>query len=307
MFEGFELIFFPYKLDIDLKGIPVLTYLVCAICIAMFIHQEYSHRVYSESLDEFCEAGGNDIFSNIAEVQDKNFCQNLFTNIRLSDDSNVQLSTIAKKIAFIKNKDQLEVSSDQIFSALSVEYVRFEKSVPIDVTTEWWFDPKNINYKRMITSSFSHGDWEHLAFNLIFFFAFSVSAELLLGSVVFFGVLLISCITTSFLYSYGAFGFDNSLPTLGLSGVVTTMMAMMAVIFPHKQVRVFYWLIVFGGVFRVPLLLLSVFYIGMDIYGMTKLVEGSNVDYLSHLGGAATGAVVAVFYLLFNWSRANKI
>jgi membrane associated rhomboid family serine protease len=281
--------------------------LVCVICVAMFIHQEYSCKAYSVALDEFCEEEGDGLFSEILAAQEEGFCQKLFSHVRISAKPIAALSDISKNIAVVDNEGQETPSAEQILNTLKIEYARFEKSVPVDVTTQWWFEPQNLDYKRMITSSLSHADWEHLAFNLVFFFAFSVSAELLLGSMVFLAVLLLSCITTSLLYSFGAFGFDSSLPTLGLSGVVTTMMAMMAVIFPHKHVRVFYWFIVLAGVFRMPLLILAAFYIGMDIYGMAKIVEDSNVNYLSHLGGAATGAVVAALYLLFNWSRANKI
>lgn len=272
----------------------------------MFVHQVYSEKVYTAALDDFCEFDTQNYFEEIQSRQDEYFCQNVLPLMRWAGGLDKELLVLSEVAGAHYSEDELKASEDKYYAALELEYRRFEKEVAPSATAEWRFDPRELNVHKMFTASFSHTDWEHLVFNLVFFFAFSVTAELMLGSVPFLILLLLSCISTKYVYWYGAFGFDNSRPTLGLSAVVMTFMTMMAVIYPHKKVRVFYWLIFLVGIVRVPLLLLVAFYVGTDIYSITRLEDDSNVNYLSHIGGAATGALMAMGYLVLSWGREAK-
>ena len=281
----------------------MITYAVCILCIAMFVHQVYSDKVYKAALDAFCEFDTQNFFEKIQERQGEDFCQIVMPMMRWAGGLDKDLLVLVEESGAYYSDDELKAGEDQFYSALELEFRRFEIEVPPSATTQWKFDPRELNFQKMFTSSFSHADWEHLVFNLIFFFAFSVTAELLLGSFPFLILLLLSCVSTHYIYWYGAFGFDNSRPTLGLSAVVMTFMTMMAVIYPHKKVRVFYWLVFFVGIVRVPLLFLVALYVGMDIYSISRIEDNSNVNYLSHIGGAATGALMAMGYLILSWAR----
>jgi hypothetical protein len=83
-------------------------------------------------------------------------------------------------------------------------------------------------------------------------------------------------------------------------------MAAIAVLFPHKMVRIFYWLIFFIGVVRAPLLLLVGTYVAVDVYGLRWLQQESSVGYLSHVVGAATGSVAALLFLIFGAKRLRQ-
>ena len=152
----------------------------------------------------------------------------------------------------------------------------------------------------MLSSSFSHGSWQHLGFNLLFFYVFAASIELIVGLLVFPLIILTMCITTSVAYSYGLFGTNATLPTVGLSGVVMGMMAMLAVLMPHVRIKVFIWILVFVRVVSVPALFVTLWYVGWDIFGLRHSDESTGVDYVAHVSGAATGALLAIGVLLFN-------
>lgn len=285
--------FFPYQIDIDLNGRPYLTYFICLVCVLVFFHQEYSYNKYAENITKFCEGQADGKFRSMLQVvvHDKELsCEAFVDGLFFSG-----LSANEYVKSFLKKTDSIDakVAADLL---ISISESAKEKIQP-HVTQEWAFIPGDENYMRMFTSSVSHADWEHLAFNLVFFFAFASSAELVMGPIFFIAVFLFSCLSTSIAYSYGAFGFDNTLPTIGLSGVVTSYMAAMALLFPHKMVRMFYWIIFLFGVFRVPLLIVVSIYIGLDIYGLEILYDNSRTNYLSHIAGSASGAFLGLVYL----------
>ncbi|MFL0798617.1 MAG: rhomboid family intramembrane serine protease [Cellvibrionaceae bacterium] len=172
-----------------------------------------------------------------------------------------------------------------------------KKTVADEVTVSLMYYPQEYGIKRMFSSAFSHADWEHLIFNLVFFLAFSIAVELSLGSFLFAVFIAFTCVVKSLVYSYGGFGLNNSLPSLGLSGVVFGVMAFSALVYPLKFSRCFYWIIIVMGVVRVPALLLVGAYIGVNYYDVLGGSE-TNTNYLAHLGGAAAGFLAAIFYIL---------
>ena len=207
--------FFPYQIDIDLKGIPVFTYLICALCIGLFIHQESSYRQFVLSTEGFCQSNvstsSQEVFSRLAGTESKG-CVRVFTWLRSSVFDDVAETRLKSLTEIIKENDW-EIEAGRLDAIIKNDYDRFTSTVPADATSKWMYIPDQWDIQRMFMSSFTHADWEHLLFNLIFFFAFAVSAELVMGPVIFLGTVAISCVTTSMVYSYGAFGFSNELPT----------------------------------------------------------------------------------------------
>jgi len=206
---------------------------------------------------------------------------------------------IAKNSKRINKNIRWEDEDRRIYLELQNAYNKFERAVPKNATYERWYDPKNPSIFSMISSSFSHGDVLHLAFNLLFFYVFSASIELILGLVMFPVLILSMSITSHVAYSSSIFGAHGDLPTLGLSGVVMGMMAMLAILMPKAQVKVFCWYIVFFKVVPVPAVVLVLWYVIADVIALQSMGNSSGVNYISHVAGAITGAAFALVILAF--------
>ncbi|WP_444932646.1 rhomboid family intramembrane serine protease [Microbulbifer sp. JTAC008] len=209
-----------------------------------------------------------------------------------------------KSFDYLAYKAQITPSEQKL---LTDELKRFNAIVLNDpLTVEWWHDPLNSEVSQYITSSFLHADWEHLFFNLVFFFAFSLVIEQLLGSAIYLLFFTLCCIATGISYESNLFGVYSHLPTLGLSGVVMGLMTLTACIYPFKRMAVFVWFLIVLTTIRVPVILLVSFYVLSDIYGIAYLIGENNVNYVAHLAGSAMGIAFALLVCLYNHVFRSK-
>ena len=159
----------------------------------------------------------------------------------------------------------------------------------------------------MLTSTFSHGDLAHLLGNLLFFYIFAASVEIVFGALVYFGFIILVTLATSLSYSYAMAGVEGALPTVGLSGVVMSAVAALAVMMPRVRIRCFFWFFVFFRIFRIPALFLAAWYIGWDVYGIYQAGDSSHINYVAHVSGAAVGALFGVYYRLFKRRHLEEL
>jgi len=267
----------------------------------MYWQQVKSENRYDTAIETFCLKGLNQetvaILESMHTKGTYSSCGYFFYDVRKSEQPDVKLLETARSSERINKTISWEDEDKRIYLELQNAYNAFEKSVPMNVTYERSFDPKNSRILSMISSSFSHGDLSHLAFNLLFFYVFSASIELILGLLLFPAVILSMCVTTHIAYSSSIFGYHGDLPTLGLSGVVMGMMAMLAILIPKAQVRVFCLFIVFVKVISVPAVIIVLMYVVGDVIALQSMDNSSGVNYVSHVVGAATGAAYALAIL----------
>lgn len=182
---------------------------------------------------------------------------------------------------------------------LRTGYERFERAVPLNLTDELQYDPLQLKIKQMVTAVFSHGSWTHLIFNLVFFYAFAASVEIIVGSLSFMFIILAMAVSTGLAYSYSVAGTpEAALPTVGLSGIVMGMMALLAVMAPKVKIRCFFWFLFFVRFFSLPALLLAAWYIGGDLYNMSTDDGSAGINFVAHVSGAASGALIGLLYWL---------
>jgi membrane associated rhomboid family serine protease len=161
----------------------------------------------------------------------------------------------------------------------------------------------------MVTSTLSHGSWDHLIGNLIFFISFSLIVETVLGAalyiMVFFGM------------AFGIATVDNlvhlgteSVPTLGLSGVVMGMIALVAYFAPRVKIN-FLWVFFFFGVplypavISFPALGVAGWYVAWDVAAHLLFRDWSPVNYVAHLAGVLVALVlgITVFREKRHWAQ----
>ncbi len=293
------MMFFPYRVDLDLKRIPWVTLLVCIACISIFLQQLDSHQRYVGAVNEFCqhslERPTRLILKRFEKIGLPGDCAWLFTSIREAQDTDAQmrdLSSMASdpRIFADRNRERAYVYQELVSS-----FAKFESLVPLNLTDEYSYDPLQIQVKQMFTSVLSHGSWSHLIFNLLFFYAFAASVELITGSLMYTVIILITALSTNIAYTLAS--GSGAPPTVGLSGIVMGMMALLAVAVPAVRIRCFLWILLYFKVLRIPALLLALWYIGWDVYNI-QMDSESTTNYVVHISGAFTGAFVGLFYWL---------
>ena len=109
---------------------------------------------------------------------------------------------------------------------------------------------------------------------------------------------------TNIAYSLAMMGAENPLPTVGLSGVVMGMIAMLAYFLPTAKVRCFYWIFVRIGTIAVSALILATVYIGLDIYTLLTQEELGGVNLVAHVSGSILGLLLG---LVFFRAKKNAI
>jgi membrane associated rhomboid family serine protease len=293
------MILFPYKVDVDLGRLPVMTLIVCAICVWVFARQQISESQFRSALDNYCSqqiTRDEQLVMRYLHVPAETHLCGVLLEIRDAPDKRAAISKLAdasRQTPFYKDPKD---SRDYVYSKLLESSLRFERAVPGNLTDRLAYAPGDLNVWRMLTATFSHADWWHVISNLIFFFAFAASVEIIAGYAFYSGFILFAAIGTSLAYSYSEMETLGAVPTVGLSGVVMAMTAFLATIAPTLRIRSLFWFFLFVRVFRVPALAIAAFYILQDIFYYLQHDPESQVNYVAHISGAAIGVILGIVY-----------
>jgi membrane associated rhomboid family serine protease len=141
---------------------------------------------------------------------------------------------------------------------------------------------------------FLHGSPLHLAGNMLYLWIFGDNVEEVLGTLRYMLVYLACGVMGTLLQVAAA--PDSMIPTLGASGAIAGVMGAYVVWFPHNRVRVLFFRIitVVPALWVIGLWIVMQLWLGFGSLGHTG--ESGGVAYLAHIGGAATGVVVAFLF-----------
>lgn len=292
--------FVPVKADFKLPAWPVLTALVCLVCLGVFLKQESDWRAFSLSVDRYCAKPQSHltqmIMTRVAEQQRADFCGEVMFYLSQSDDAAADIAAIAASIKPLSGFSA-EDSREYVIGMLTDELRHFRSFVKGDPGDNYAYDTASWNPWRMVSSSFAHGDWGHIIFNLLFFFAFAATVEALVGPVAFFLFIIISSLIIGVTDSVVSELADDHHLTLGLSGVVMGMMGLFAYLLPRGRIRCYYWLIVLVGSIAVPGWMLAAWYIGGDVYRLFASSDHGAINVLAHVAGGVSGFLYGFFFL----------
>jgi len=294
--------FFPYRARIKLFRFPWLTVLVCVLCVWIFWAQYNNQRAILRAADDFCERENSPTFVRVLQWiggrADASTCAQIMIHLYQGGDDRADVAALVKRHA--NPKLATGTLATYYEEALLGAYRAFRSSAPSNLTANLWYTPGSWNPLRMVTAAFAHGSWSHLIGNLLFFFAFSATIEILIGPVLYLAVLAVFAIGTHSVYSLAMIGNAQGLPTVGLSGVVMGMIGLFVYFIPEARISCFLWLVVFYRRFAVPAWLLATWFIGWDIYSQ---LSGSKagVNFIAHLSGAALGFLIG--FTLFRAKR----
>lgn len=305
------MLFFPFKADVILPGIPVLTILISLLCLVIFWQQTESNARLVEYADAFCARQDSRIDKVILDkiasperLKGKNICEGLYLVINASGDKDRVILEIAQKTPKFSTKTA-EQSAKYVSDYLTNKLAEFEKGAPHNLTSALYYDPASFNVLKMITSAFSHGSWSHVIGNLFFFFAFAATLEAILGILYYPLVILGLAIGTNIVYSFAVMASPEAMPTLGLSGVVMGAMGLFTYFLPAAKIRCFFWFITFIRRFGVYAWILALWYFGWDVYDLYVSGTSGSVNLVAHVSGFVIGYVMGL--LLFKWRKRKVI
>ena len=223
--------FLPVKADFTLPAWPVLTVLVCLVCFGVFLKQESDWRAFSLSVDRYCAKPQSHlkqmVMTRVDSLHKAEYCGEVMYHLSQSDDSARDIADIAVTIKPLSGFSGPD-SREYVAQMLTDELRYFESIVKDDPGNNYAYNTESWNPLRMLLSSFAHGGWGHLIFNLIFFFAFAATVEALIGPVAFFLFIIINSLIIGVTDSVVSTLIANHHWTLGLSGVVMGAMGLFA-------------------------------------------------------------------------------
>ena len=298
------MLFIPFRADIGLLRIPFLTILICIACLVIYYGQHSNEKKVVTASEKFCQTKGPVMWRMVLQrtngESSTKSCLEMMWEIHISDDTAAEISKYSDKGTPIAG--MTKASDKKLkYGVIEARYKSFTRSVPQYDTKELWYQPASWDVWAMITSSFSHGSWDHVIGNLFFFFAFSATVEIILGSIGYLGVILILSLGTNAFYSLIMMARPDAMPTVGLSGVVMGVMALFVYLMPTGKIRCFIWFLLFIRIISVPAWILAGWYIGWDVYELLSSDEMSGINLIAHVSGAAIGYLTGV--ILFRKQR----
>lgn len=292
--------FLPVRADFPLTRFPILTVLVCVVCFGVFTKQQSDWSEFENSIERYCDGERSRIdkmvLARVDAFKRASMCGEVMYYI---DNSNAPEEEIEQIVAALKPLSgfNAEDSREYFRGILNDELRLYRRYVPEDPDSKFAYNTSAWNPLKMITASFAHGDWAHIIFNLVFFFAFAASVEMIIGALSFTAFIVISSLIIGYTDSVVSTLIDDHHWSLGLSGVVMGMMGLFAYLLPRGKIRCYYWFIVIFGSIAVPGWILAGWYIGGDIYQLFTRDEYGGVNVLAHVTGGIAGYLYGFFFL----------
>ncbi|RMG30787.1 MAG: rhomboid family intramembrane serine protease, partial [Gammaproteobacteria bacterium] len=275
------MLFLPFRADLEHFRFPWLTLLIALACVVVLIVQQQSDVRFLVAAEDFCRDRGPALWRmtmrRVGEDPSPAGCLRHMVKLDAAPDPERRLHALAARGRPLAGLDG-RADRDYKYSVLAARFHRFEALVPRRVTPDLWYVPGSWDPWHMLTSVFAHADWGHLVGNLVFFFAFAASVEVLLGTLVYLLVFLGLALGTGVFYSLSMLGWPDAPPTLGLSGVVMGMMGLFAALVPGGRIRTLVWFLLFLRVVSIPAWVLVLVYAGLDAWRLFGLGADQGVN-----------------------------
>lgn len=146
----------------------------------------------------------------------------------------------------------------------------------------------------LVTGTFLHAGWLHIAGNMVFLWAFGPVIEEAMGKTRYLTFYLTGGVVAMLAQVAGS--PSSRIPCLGASGAIAAVMGAFIVLFPHDRIRSLVWILIIIRVAYIPAaLLIGVWFLFqlLNVVGSVATVQSGGVAYLAHVGGFLFGAATA--------------
>ncbi|MCY7293654.1 MAG: rhomboid family intramembrane serine protease [Ferruginibacter sp.] len=172
--------------------------------------------------------------------------------------------------------------------------VGFSNNAMLTKTIGWpYYEKRNNQYYRMITSGFLHADWMHLIFNMFTLYFFGKNVEIIfslagLGGQFAYIALYFLALIAADIPSYLKHNDDPNYRSLGASGAVSAVIFASIIFSPWSSIYLY-------GALKISATVYAVLYIIYCIY-MGKRNQ-DNVNHDAHLWGSVFGFVFTLILI----------
>jgi len=164
-------------------------------------------------------------------------------------------------------------------------------------TQKYGYKPGRPGLLSLLTCMFLHGDFWHLAGNMLFLWIFGDNVEWRLGRRRYVVAYLVTGVVAT--VSFAMLAGNSVVPLVGASGAIFGVLGLYLIWFPHNQVRVIVFLLfIFVIHVRAIWVLLAYLVVGTlwPILAQRGPVGGGGVAHVAHLGGFAAGVIGALLW-----------
>lgn len=145
----------------------------------------------------------------------------------------------------------------------------------------------------LLSSTFLHGGFLHLAGNMLFLWIFGDNLEDEMGHVPFLLFYLVCGLGAGLVHVMAAPG--SEVPTVGASGAIAGVMGGYLLLFPRAKVDILVIIIIFFKIFPIPAWVMLGLWLGMQfIGGVGADPDQGGVAYWAHAGGFGVGFLLTV-------------
>ena len=296
--------FIPFRASIKTTRLPVMTLVVAVVCLLVYWAQHRNIQRIEQSAVTFC--ANDEVAQPILRGQQLLFsftepdCPGVLTHFYLRADTDRHLALHQQRIT--------EAGDSEAAEALERHYRAFAAQAPGFLTQRLWHNSGSWNPLRLLTSVISHGGWDHVIGNLFFFIAFGMVVETVIGPVLFLLVFLAMALGSGALENMITVTREGQ-ASLGLSGVVMSVMALAAWFAPRVKIRFFFFYFLFFGVISWPLWAVAGWYVFWNLWNQHFWGNVSHVNYVAHLAGAVVGLVLGltVFRSKRHWAQQHIV
>jgi membrane associated rhomboid family serine protease len=169
--------------------------------------------------------------------------------------------------------------------------IGFNNHTILEKTIGWpYYEKRNKQYYRFITSGFLHADWGHLFFNMFTLFFFGRNMEFIfanggLGGSLMYLALYFGGMIVADIPSYLKHQNNEHYRSLGASGAVSAVVFATLIFSPWAQIGLY-------GAIKISMLIYAVLYVIYCIYMGKQNMD--NVNHDAHLWGSIFGLVFTI-------------
>jgi membrane associated rhomboid family serine protease len=159
------------------------------------------------------------------------------------------------------------------------------------------FYPDQLDPLKMFTSVFTHTDIWHLLGNLFFFYCFARTIETRISTSGYLLAIVVFVLITNLAYAAVT---KESIPTVGLSGIVWGYMGMFLFRYPKDDIDCFVWWLWIVKTIEIPAFLLILAFLAFDVAAYRN-EDGDAVNHVVHFSGFIAGALYKLaFWKIFS-------
>lgn len=295
----------PLTGKISKRNPPIATIGIILInCFVFFILQAGDEERYFQAMEFYVESdlGKMEVSRYLAYIGATDSEESILTTKKQKGLNEAAIIRLYGKMqsnkVFMKKllNDEIITPQGQIYTTWKSLRRKHEGMLSRVVIQGYGFKPAEKSFVTTFTHMFLHGSFMHLLGNMIFLWLVGCVLELGCGRVFYVAMYLLCGILAVGLFALVY--MDSRVPLVGASGAISGLMGAYTVLYGKKKIKVFYSLGFYFNYAKVYAILMLPIWIGKEVF---QLFFGgfSQVAYVAHIGGLASGAALGYVNLKF--------